>query len=130
MTAETYTEVKRGGRKFYKQLLALQDNLFLRAMREEKDNAKCAACARAWEVLEERKRIMRGKLKAGSFNATADQVGKRKSSRPASVTPDVVQHRVFRVREEQRVASPTPPTPAPTPAPAPPLAPPEPDSLK
>lgn len=68
---ETLTENKPGARKFYHQLLALQDNLFIRAMQETKDNAKSAACARAWEVLEERKRIMRGKLKAGSINAQA-----------------------------------------------------------
>jgi len=73
------TENKSGGRKYYHQLLALQDDLFLRAMREQEDNGKAASCARAWEVLEERKRIMRGKLKAGTINARDDSaVGPRK----------------------------------------------------
>jgi|SRR5690348_15734653 len=68
-----------GGRKYYKQLLVLQDSLFKRAMSEQQDNSKAAACARAWEVLEERKRIMRGRMKPGSINARDDSAGKLKS---------------------------------------------------
>lgn len=70
-----------GGRKYYKQLLVLQDSLFKRAMSEQQDNSKAAACARAWEVLEERKRIMRGRMKPGSINARDDSAAKGRSKR-------------------------------------------------
>lgn len=78
------------GRKYYKQILAMQDNLFLRAMREQEDNAKAASCARAWEVLEERKRIMRGRLKPGSINESrkaASQPDKRRRRSDDDVKP-------------------------------------------
>jgi len=83
------TENKSGGRKYYHQLLALQDDLFLRAMKEQEDNGKAASCARAWEVLEERKRIMRGKLKPGSINARDDSAAgpRKRQQRDKSPAP-------------------------------------------
>jgi len=72
-----------GGRKFYFQLLAMQDVLYLQSLDANTKAADRAACARAWEVLEERKRIMRGRPLPGSFKP--DQP--RKAKQAASVTP-------------------------------------------
>lgn len=89
MNIEALTGKHPGGKKYYKQLLELQDDMFVRAMRETTDNSKAAACVRAWEVLEERKRIMRGKLKAGSLNESRRSVAEP-TSRPKRVKGDVV----------------------------------------
>lgn len=89
MNLESLTGKSPGGKKYYKQLLELQDDMFLRAMRETMDNSKAAACVRAWEVLEERKRIMRGRMKPGSINARDDSAakGRSKRSQPKSSPP-------------------------------------------
>jgi len=57
--------------KAYKQLFDLQDVLYKDAVNEATPAKDKAACARAWEALEERKRIMRGKPLPGSFKPEA-----------------------------------------------------------
>ncbi len=72
-----------GGKKFYRQLLQMQDVLFTATLNPEADLKDKAACARAWEQLEERKRIMRGKPLPGSHRPELP----RKAKRAANVTP-------------------------------------------
>jgi|SRR6185436_1268042 len=68
--AQTLTGPVKGGRKFYRQLLDMQDVLYTSALGVDTDPSERAACARAWEVLEERKRIMRGRPLPGSLKPT------------------------------------------------------------
>ena len=75
----------RGGRKFYDQLLAMQDVLFLATIDANAELKDRAACARAWETLEERKRIMRGKPLPGSHRPEPER--KRKAPSTTVVYP-------------------------------------------
>ena len=77
-----------GGRKFYLQLLAMQDALYTDALRPGTDPADRASCARAWETLEERKRIMRGRPLPSSLKPTDT---KRKRAAKDSAAPIAAQ---------------------------------------
>lgn len=118
-TAAHYVETKPGGRKYYKQLLQLQDDLFLRAMREAEDNGKAAACARAWEVLEERKRIMRGRPLPGSLRPAPTR-GKKAARQPSNdpflgAQPAPLDTKAPGVSSANMAASPAPSTITPAP---------------
>ena len=79
------TRIRPGRRASLKQLLEMQRVLYVTTMESTTKPMERASCARSWEVLEERKRIIRGKLKAGSFNA--HQVGKPESDRARKRKP-------------------------------------------
>lgn len=84
MNYEALTGAKAGGRKFYKQLLAMQDRLFLDTVDDSIKPTDRAACARAWEDLEERKRVMRGKPLPGHLRPDNKSTAGRKWSDVAS----------------------------------------------
>lgn len=79
----------KGGRKFYRQLLDMQDVLYTAALNPDTDASQRAACARAWEVLEERKRIMRGRPLPGSLRPEAKRTKRtRDAASPIAPTKD------------------------------------------
>ena len=87
--AQTLTGQVKGGRKFYRQLLDMQDVLYTSALGAETDPSERAACARAWEVLEERKRIMRGRPLPGSLKPTDTKHKRARETAPTPVSVNV-----------------------------------------
>jgi hypothetical protein len=66
--------VIKGRRKSaFSQALALQDVLHKLALNGETQPRDVAACARAWDVLEDRKREMRGVPKSGQRRLAPDK---------------------------------------------------------
>ncbi len=63
----TSTRLKLGRQMPLRQLVEMQGVLYEVTMDETTKPADKASCSKAWEVLEERKRILRGKLKPGSW---------------------------------------------------------------
>jgi len=85
--------------KAYKQLFELQDVLFKQTLDPNTEAKDKAACARAWEQLEERKRILRGRPMPGSLRPSENRNKQRRTfllpmpdqpeTKPKASAPDV-----------------------------------------
>lgn len=85
------SKLSPGRRLSLGHLIDMQKVLYSTTMDGTTKPMERASCARSWEVLEERKRILRGKLKAGSFNAhQADKPDNRRPKRPEVTTMEQV----------------------------------------
>lgn len=82
------TKISKRGKK--SQLLAMQRALFLCAVLKDTEPNERSNCARAYDVVEDRLRILDGKLKAGTVNArddsrSEDRAKPKSASKPFSM---------------------------------------------
>ena len=68
--------------KAYKQLFEMQSVLHKATVDDSTPAKDKAACARAWETLEERKRILRGRPLPGSLKPTVKKLKPRSYFQP------------------------------------------------
>lgn len=95
------------------QLLDMQEVAYRDIMAAETDPHQKAALIRAWDVLEERIRILRGKTKAGSRNISVREVGEGAGKKlPVSrTTADyLAQAKAAMATEDARAPEPTDPS--------------------
>lgn len=82
---EKLTGPQKGKHKKKDQLSVMQDLVFVETVNPANSPTDRAACVRAWDLLEERKRIWNGRMKAGSINETRKaDAGSRKERRRIS----------------------------------------------
>jgi len=82
------TQRRSGRMTKNRQILDMQDALRAYVLSKETKPADVASCARSWDLLEERLRIMNNRLKPGSWNVS-QAMEKSKTKRPGQRVVDV-----------------------------------------
>lgn len=71
----------------YEEAFRLQRLLIKKAEEPQATAGQIATCAAKWDLLEDRKRVIRGKLKAGTRNSSVKESGQA-TKKPRRTEPD------------------------------------------